>query len=498
MCIRFTQQAQSLDSDLETPVGLFIRLVGESPGILLESAEIDGKWGRFSLIATDFVLSAASDAGSGALALKMADPRLQSLPSLQALAGRPFVEGLRELMSLLHIDTSAMADAAAYAPITRALYGYLGYGVAGMFEPKLADVLPAADAEASLVLPGTLVVFDHTYNRISRLTLCLDGEKVLALPPENFSTKTSKPAPELAGLVGSNAYTAAVSAVKAQIREGEAIQVVLSTPFSAPLTESPFALYRRLRRINPSPYLFYMRLPGMNNGVLLGSSPEVLVSCAANRLQLCPIAGTRPRSRDLAEDMLFGDELLQDPKEKAEHVMLVDLGRNDLGRIATAGSVVLERFMEVERFSHVMHLTSRIKADLLPGLGAMDVLAATFPAGTVSGAPKVRAMEIIAEQEGAPRGPYAGAIGWMSLDKDAVHLDFGIVIRSLWVKDGQVCWQAGAGIVHDSVAEKEWQECCAKAAVIRKVVFGDELLSADSATSPIQSSSSGDCRVSTD
>jgi anthranilate synthase component 1 len=247
--------------------------------------------------------------------------------------------------------------------------------------------------------------------------------------------------------------------------------VVLSTPFSTPLTVSPFSLYRRLRRINPSPYLFYMRLP---DGALLGSSPEVLITCENNKLLLCPIAGTRPRSRDLAEDALFGDDLLQDPKEKAEHVMLVDLARNDLGRIARAGSVTLERFMEVERFSHVMHLSSRVSADLAPGLDGLDVLAAAFPAGTVSGAPKVRAMEIIAEEEGAPRGPYAGAVGWLGLDKDAVHLDFGITIRSLWVRDGQVRWQAGAGIVHDSVPEKEWLECCAKAAVISDAVLGRE------------------------
>jgi anthranilate synthase component 1 len=248
----------------------------------------------------------------------------------------------------------------------------------------------------------------------------------------------------------------------------------LSTPFSAPLAESPFNLYRRLRRLNPSPYMFYIRLPDPVSGVLLGSSPEVLVSCEANKLRLCPIAGTRPRSRDRAEDALFGDELLQDPKEKAEHVMLVDLGRNDLGRIAAPGSVKLDRFMELERFSHVMHLTSRISADLAPGLDALDVLASAFPAGTVSGAPKVRAMELVAQEEQSPRGPYAGAIGWLGLDKDAVHLDFGITIRSLWVREGQVRWQAGAGIVYDSVPENEWRECRAKAEVIRKVALGDE------------------------
>ena len=469
MRISFTQHTTLLESDLETPVGLFIRLVGELQGILLESAEVDGRWGRYSIIATDFLLSASC--AKGLLDLRMADERLSPLKNM---TDKPFIQGLRELMAALHIENASEPQ----APITRALYGYLGYGVAGMLEPKLAKVLPPEQAEASLVLPGTLIVFDHGYNRITRITLHLDGETLTPLPspaapaPMPAVAPSAKPA-----LAGKDGYTAAVARVKELIRQGEAIQVVLSTPFSAPLSESPFSLYRRLRRVNPSPYMFYMRLPdmaGAAGGVLLGSSPEVLVTCDANRLRLCPIAGTKPRSRDAAEDILFGDELLQDPKEKAEHVMLVDLGRNDLGRIATPGSVTLERFMEVERFSHVMHLTSRISAELAPGLDALDVLASAFPAGTVSGAPKVRAMELVAEAEQLPRGPYAGAIGWLGLDKDAVHLDFGITIRSLWIRNGQVRWQAGAGIVHDSVPEKEWLECCAKAAVIRKVVLGED------------------------
>ena len=468
MRISFTQHPTRLDSDLETPVGLFIRLVGERQGILLESAEVDGRWGRYSIIATDFVLSATCT--GGLLDLRTADARLSPLHDL---AGKPFVEGLRELLCALDIEHTPDG----HAPITRALYGYLGYGVAGLLEPKLASTLPPEQAEACLVLPSTLIVFDHGYNRITQIALRLDGQAVAPLPA--LPAASPNPAPGLApglppGLASEEQYTAAVTRIKEQIRQGEAIQVVLSTPFSAPLSESPFNLYRRLRRVNPSPYMFYMRLPSATAGVLMGSSPEVLVTCDNNKLRLCPIAGTRPRSQDLAEDALFGDELLQDPKEKAEHVMLVDLGRNDLGRIAAPGSVHLERFMEVERFSHVMHLTSRISADLAPGLDALDILASAFPAGTVSGAPKVRAMELLAQEEQRPRGPYAGAIGWLGLDSDAVHLDFGITIRSLWVREGQVRWQAGAGIVHDSVPRKEWQECCAKAEVIRKVVLGED------------------------
>ncbi len=473
MRICFTRHATLLDSDLETPVGLFIRLAGDGRGILLESAEVDGRWGRYSIIAVDFLLSASCD--RGLMNLRTADERLAPL---RGLSGKPFIRGLRELMQALHIENPAEAGREAQPPqglppITRALYGYLGYGAASLLEPKLARALPPGEAEACFVLPGTLIVFDHGFNRITRISLRLDGREVAPLSAGAGASPRSvseKPHP----LAEKEGYTAAVTRIKEQIRQGEIIQAVLSTPFSAPLAESPFNLYRRLRRLNPSPYMFYMRLPGPESGVLLGSSPEVLVTCEDNALRLCPIAGTRPRSRDLAEDALFGDELMQDPKEKAEHVMLVDLGRNDLGRIAAPGSVKLERFMEVERFSHVMHLTSRIRADLAPGLDALDVLAAAFPAGTVSGAPKIRAMELVAQEEQCPRGPYAGAIGWLGLDKEAVHLDFGITIRSLWVRAGQVRWQAGAGIVHDSVPETEWRDCCAKAEVIRKAVLDEE------------------------
>ena len=226
-----------------------------------------------------------------------------------------------------------------------------------------------------------------------------------------------------------------------------------------------------MRRYNASPYMFYMKIGDMT---LFGSSPEVMVRCTRGKLQLSPIAGTRRRGHDDAEDARLAQELRDDPKERAEHVMLVDLGRNDLGRVARPGSVTLERRMEVERFSHVMHLTSRVTAHLDEGKDALDVLAATFPAGTVSGAPKVRAMQIIREMEGRGRGPYAGCIGWLGLDKDAVHLDTGITIRSMWLRDGELCWQAGGGIVHDSDPELEWKEVCNKSAIMRLALRNEE------------------------
>ncbi|MEG6552450.1 anthranilate synthase component I family protein, partial [Desulfocurvibacter africanus] len=196
--------------------------------------------------------------------------------------------------------------------------------------------------------------------------------------------------------------------------------------------------------------------------------------CDDGGLETRPIAGTRPRGVSESEDAAYAVDLLADPKERAEHVMLVDLGRNDLGRIATPGSVSVQKFMQVERFSHVMHLTSYVGARLKPGLDAMDVLASAFPAGTLSGAPKVRAMEIIADLEELPRGPYGGAVGWVGLTDGRVDLDTGITIRSLWVRDGKVCYQAGAGIVYDSVPEKEWEEVGNKSRAMSKVLRGEE------------------------
>jgi anthranilate synthase component 1 len=203
---------------------------------------------------------------------------------------------------------------------------------------------------------------------------------------------------------------------------------------------------------------------------VMGSSPELLIRCEDGLLQLRPIAGTRVRGATEAEDQTLAEELLADEKERAEHVMLVDLGRNDLGRIAAPGTVHVDKYMQVERFSHVMHLTSYLSAHLAEGLDAIDVLKAGFPAGTVSGAPKIRAMQIIADEEKLDRGPYAGGIGWIGLDQGQVNLDTGITIRSLWVENGQINWQAGAGLVFDSDPEKEWQECHNKARAILKAI----------------------------
>ncbi|SHN50620.1 anthranilate synthase component I family protein [Desulfovibrio litoralis] len=456
MKISLQQKASILESDLETPVGLFMRLVGEKYGILLESAAVDGTWGRYSIIATDFLLHINNN--DDKLDLDILDSRFDEM---KELIGLPFVEGLRTLIKTLEIKPDQ--EISPQAPITRALYGYLGYGLVSLFNPKLQTKLPAKDACLGLALPGTVIIFDHIYNRITKLSLLdskiklKEASKKHSNIPSNYHNKDTI----------KEEYINNVIRAKDLINQGEAVQLVLSAHFQAQLKEDTFTLYRRLRRLNPSPYMFYMNLP---DGTLLGSSPELMISCDGGNLRLCPIAGTRHRSDDSIEDALLADELLSDPKDQAEHVMLVDLGRNDLSEVAEIGSVKLERYMELERFSHVMHLTSRIQAKLRSDCDAVDVIKATFPAGTVSGAPKQKSFELIADLEKIPRAAYAGAIGWIGLDKDAIHLDFGIAIRSLWANKNKIYWQAGAGIISESKPEAEWQECLNKSKIMRTIL----------------------------
>ncbi|GFK93975.1 Anthranilate synthase component 1 [Fundidesulfovibrio magnetotacticus] len=461
--IEFIQEAKWLPADVQTPISLYLGLVGDRPGILFESAEVDGRLGRYSILAWDFRLSANCQDGN--LVVTTRDDRLKPL---EELTGRPFLEGVRELMKRIRVSPpEGFADLPA---ITRGLYGYFGYASAALFEPKLSKVIPEKDMEVTLVLPGHVVLFDHLRHRCCLLSLGggmrpkLDASAVLR----------SSEKPEMGGVLhhpGEQAFLAGVEKAKELIRQGECIQVVLSNRFHAPFSGDPFAVYRRLRQVNPSPYMFFVRLPRIT---LVGSSPEFLVRCVDGALTTAPIAGTRPRGADEAQDDLLAQDLLADPKERAEHVMLVDLGRNDLGRIAKPGTVRVEKFMQVEKFSHVLHLTSYVTARLKDGLDALDVIGSVFPAGTVSGAPKVRAMEIIADTETIPRGPYAGAIGWLGLDPDRVDLDTGILIRTMWFRDGMVHWQTGAGLVYDSDPAKEWQEVHNKARVLAEVLAGEE------------------------
>ena len=440
------QTARWLPADMETPISLFKGMAAQGHGILLESAEVDGRWGRYSVLICDMALYL--ECREGKLWVEAKDPRLRTL---EQYTGKDFLSGMRDLMQAIEIvPPENISD---LPPITRALYGYFGFGFAALSTKKLARVMKRDSRDCSLVLPGTALLFDHLYNRLCQISL--NGHRTLVSARNLIdleSVRRQAEAAESAKLLDNavpneQGYKAWVTRIKEMLSQGEAIQVVPSVRFSCPYDGDPFELYRRMRRFNASPYMFYMRLPEIT---LFGSSPEVMVRCTEGKLQLSPIAGTRRRGRDEREDQFLASELLNDPKEQAEHVMLVDLGRNDLGRIARPGTVNVDRYMQVERFSHVMHLTSTVTANLKEGCDALDVLAATFPAGTVSGAPKVRAIEIISELEGQSRGPYAGCIGWIGLDHGQINLDMGITIRSMWHLHKTLFWQAGGGIVHDS------------------------------------------------
>lgn len=455
--LRLEQHSRCIAADMETPISLFMGMASKG-GILFESAEVDGRWGRYSVLACETLLSL--HCRKGLLELNVADEQLNPL---LACAGLPFVQGLRQVMAMLDIVPDPSAP--PLPPMTRALYGYFGFGMAAVFTPRLQKFFPQEEETCTLLLPRTVILMDHLYNRLFQVSIGahspLQGKH--NVPESNDSVLPTS----ITATPDGEGYKAYVRAIKEQLRQGEAIQVVPSVHFSAPYSGDPFTLYRRMRNSNPSPYMFYMQLPHIT---LLGASPEVMVRCSAGAVSMSPIAGTRKRGGSSAEDARLAEELQHDPKECAEHVMLVDLGRNDVGRIAKAGTVNVERLMDIERFSHVMHMTSRINATLQSGLDALDILAATFPAGTVSGAPKIRAMEIIAATEQQARGPYAGCIGWLGLDKDAVHMDTGITIRSMWLHKGRLHWQAGGGIVHDSDPQTEWEEVCNKSAIMRLVL----------------------------
>jgi anthranilate synthase component 1 len=356
--------------------------------------------------------------------------------------------------------------------------GFLGYDMVRYFErlPDQADKdLPIDDAV--FLITDTLMVFDNVRHTIKVVACALtegrtdlkavydDAARRIELMIELIkSPAPARKAPRAArddGLPRSNmtpeAFKAMVKQAKEYIVAGDVIQVVLSQRFQREHRTDPIDLYRALRYINPSPYLFFLKLDSL---ILIGSSPEVTVRLEEGIAELRPIAGTRKRGKSEQEDRHLSDELLQDPKERAEHVMLVDLGRNDLGRIAQIGSVQVSQYMVVERYSHVMHLVSHVQAQLLPGKDAFDVLRATFPAGTLSGAPKIRAMEIIDELEPSRRGPYGGAVGYFSYTG---NMDFCITIRTMVIQNGSIYIQAGAGIVADSDPEAEYQETVNKA-----------------------------------
>jgi anthranilate synthase component 1 len=461
-----------LDADTETPVSAWLKLAQEGRGdFLLESVEGGRTRGRYSLIGLDPDLAFRATGNSAALNRNWRRDR-----QAFAGAGTPTLDALRALVASIRMEVPA-----GLPPALPFLVGYFGYETAGLVETL---PVPAADPlhvpDMVFVRPGLLLVFDRLADTLTLVApaytdsgLAADAAVAAAderleaaaarlsqpLPPRRHVTDLPATA-EPQSATAPERYRAMVAAAKDYIAAGDIFQVVLAQRFSLPFPLPPFQLYRSLRRVNPSPFLYHLDLPGF---AVIGSSPEILVRARDGEVTIRPIAGTRARGLTDAEDEANRESLLADPKELAEHLMLLDLGRNDVGRAAEAGTVkVTERFT-VERYSHVMHIVSNVVGRQKAGTDAIDALLAGFPAGTVSGAPKVRAMEIIAELEGEKRGPYAGGIGYFAPDGG---MDSCIVLRTAIVKDGVMHVRAGAGIVADSDPAAEQRECEAKAGAL--------------------------------
>jgi anthranilate synthase component I len=448
----------------ETPVTTYLKVAHKPWSFLFESVEGGRRWGRYSMIGCDpFLLFEAR--GHHAV-ITSRDERREE--------GRP-LEALRAILA-----GHRMPPSAGMPRFSGGLVGHLGYEATTLFEPAVA-ARPSPDglADVTLFAPGTILAFDNARDRL-RVTVLADSREgrvglarargrldevleMLAAPLDETPTRVV-PVPVLRPSVSPGRFRGMVQTAREAVLNGEAVQVVLSQAFSAETAVDPFTVYRALRRVSPSPYLFHLAL---GQGTLVGASPEVMVRVEHGRALLRPLAGTRPRGATPALDRALETDLAADEKERAEHLMLLDLGRNDLGRVAAPGSVEVEDPFTVERYSHVMHLTSTISARLRPGTEALDVLAACFPAGTVSGAPKVRAMQLIAELESERRGPYAGAVGYLGFDG---ALDTCIAIRSMLFSNGRVQLRAGAGIVADSDREREYQETLHKSAPLRRAL----------------------------
>ena len=458
--------------DLETPVAAFAKLVGDEPGFLLESVEHGERWSRFSFVGRD--PSATLVLRNGVI--NVAGDLPASIPTDQGMLAA--VEAL-----LAEYTSPAFED---LPPLHGGIMGFLGYDVIREVE-HLPDVPPddhgLPDAVMSVI--GSLAAFDHWRQRVyliesvpvhglsdDELAAAYEAaaERVLgsverlarplpyvAVEPPSRDDEL----PQLQSSMSGGTYQRAVDVAKEYILDGDVFQVVLAQRYDLKLDADPFDVYRVLRQVNPSPYMYFLR---HDEVTIVGSSPEPMVQLLDRKVISRPIAGTRKRGATDEHDRRLAAELTEHPKERAEHVMLVDLARNDVGRVAEFGTVHPDELMTLERYSHVMHLTSQVSGDLRDELGPIDVLRATLPAGTVSGAPKVRAMEIIDELEPAKRGPYAGVVGYVDWSG---NLDTAIAIRTMFVRpDGTASLQAGAGIVADSVPDDEDLECRNKAAAL--------------------------------
>jgi anthranilate synthase component 1 len=461
--------------DLETPVSAYKNLRGAGCSFLLESVEGGEKWGRYSFLGLNPSLVLQVQGGRTTIRRRGVEEVLE--------AGIDPFEHLRRLLAGFKA-----VEAPGLPRFWGGLVGYLGYDMVRFIE-RLPELTPPINMpEARLMLADNLLIFDNLRQTIKVLALVhLEPEVSLqdqydraAAAIEVLIERLAQPVPRSQGMpttvrppltsnLTQERFEAMVEQAKEYIAAGDVIQVVLSQCFQTPLRHDPFDLYRALRGINPSPYMFYLDQGDLK---VVGASPEILVRLEEGRITYRPIAGTRPRGAAEAEDQALETELLADPKERAEHLMLVDLGRNDVGRVAKIGSVRVPELFTVERYSHVMHIVSQVEGELAPGCDGLDVLKSTFPAGTVTGAPKVRAMEIIEELEPTRRGPYAGAVGYLGFGG---NLDFCITIRSFAIYQGQVYLQVGAGIVADSDPAKEFQETVNKGmALVRALDRAEE------------------------
>ena len=440
---------REIKADLETPVSAYLKIARGNYSFLLESVEGGERLARYSFISTEpsLILKTGGDNTIDPLLLIEEEfKRFQPVP----IAGLPRFHG--------------------------GMVGYLSYEVAGHFERLPSpDYDPISLPESLLMLADTLLVFDHLTHKIKVVShahldddveagyreavrkIDLLVERLRQPVPPQASPSTAATGSSVSSNLSQAEYEAIVSRTKEYIYNGDIIQAVMSQRLSRRTDASPFAIYRALRSVNPSPYMYYLHLGDFH---IVGASPELLVRVEDGVVSNHPIAGTRPRSHDSDKDKALEEDLKNDEKECAEHLMLVDLARNDVGRISEPGTVEVTQFMDIERYSHVMHLVSHVQGKLRDGLSQFDALRACFPAGTVSGAPKIRAMEIIAELEPDKRGAYAGAVGYFDFSG---NLDTAIAIRTIIIKDGVASVQAGAGIVADSVPELEYQECLNKA-----------------------------------
>ncbi|WP_094605070.1 Anthranilate synthase component 1 [Sporomusa silvacetica DSM 10669] len=467
-------------TDLETPVSLYYKLVGDEPGFILESAQTGKNFGRYSIIGTRPL--AMFTAYSNKAKLSFGDCVFQE-------------QGQPHLLLTDFLKRFSMPDMPELPSFAGGAVGYAAYESVASWERVCGLTIPDDLPLIELLVCKYIIVMDHLTHSTQLINLVhltpeiqdaaaeyeqalLELEELVAklsqpvILPDDQSAQDSQPnlnSPaelndEEAEALRKQQYINMVEQAKEYIAAGDIFQVVLSRPFHYKLTQHPFALYRRLRQANPSPYMFYINF---GDKQLVGASPERLVKLEDGKVLTCPIAGTRRRGETPAEDEALAVELLADTKELAEHAMLVDLGRNDIGRVSLPGTVTIDRMMEVEKYSHVMHIVSEVSGQVDPKFSAVDVLAACFPAGTVSGAPKVRAMEIIYELEGDSRGPYAGAVGYFDFRG---NMDTCITIRTLIIDGQQVTVRTGAGIVADSVPEMEYKEIMHKGRVLMQLI----------------------------